>query len=839
MLSPEQDLVSIVEYNQLQTLSKMHTGTKERLEQYFTPPSVARLMASILEFDSKEIKILDPGAGSGILFTACVNQILKGTHLPRSISITAYEIDPNLKEDLELSIDICNKACKEAGIEFSGQLKSEDFIESSVRRIGLFTNENEIFTHIITNPPYKKLNTNSHTYLLLKNIGKASPNLYTAFLSMAETYLTERGQLVSITPRSFCNGVYFKHFKQKFLSNMHFSIIHLFTSRTKAFNIEKILQESVIIKWIKSSKPIGSVKIMSSEDSDDIVATQRIVKEEEVVAPDDKEYIIKITQDSNEDTIGKLIDNLPYKLKELGLKASTGPVVDFRSSIRIHREKLSNSVPLIQPECISLSGYVSWSPSTMKKAPYIEFKEDTERILVKDDIYVLIKRFSSNEERKRIVASVYLPLNTYKGVVGIENRVNYIHVNGKGLEIDLAKGLTIYLNSTIVDSYFRQISGHTQVNASDLERLRYPDVYTLKSLGNEFTDILPLQSEIDNIVWKKVFFMDEKKNENDPIKIKRKIIEALSILKAIGMPKEQQNERSALTLLALLNLKPLDPWSVSSNPLIGITPMMKFFEDNYGKKYAPNSRETVRRFTVHQFCQAHLAIENPDDPTRPTNSPKAVYQVDPTALKLIRSYDTNDWDIELKKYLKSVPPLDEDYRGVRNGERIVIPISSDTKLNLSPGGQNVLVSDIITLFTPRFIKKPKILYIGDAEKKFLYFDEVGLKSININLNPHGKIPDVIVLDQERKWLYLIEAVTSHGPINKKRRNELAEVFSSSIAGLVYVTTFPNRSIMVKYLKEISWESEVWIAETPDHMIHFNGYRFLGPYVNMENKGGNE
>ncbi|MEM0136060.1 MAG: BsuBI/PstI family type II restriction endonuclease [Thermoplasmatales archaeon] len=829
MFKSDQDLVSYIEYNQLQRVSKIHPESKEKLQQYFTPASVARLMASIFEFDTDNVKILDPGAGAGILFTATVNEILRRNIHPKSITVLAFETDSSLKGDIQFALGVCEKACESAGVKFSGQVRLEDFIESTVKKNGLYNDVDNHFTHIIVNPPYKKLNTGSYTYKLLKSIGRHSPNLYTAFLSMAETYLTEKGQLISITPRSFCNGVYFKHFRERFLSTVHISVIHLFTSRTKAFSIDKVLQENIIIKWVKSFRPTGPVKVLSSEGPEDIVASQREVEENDVVDPNDKEHIIKIVQDYNEETIRKLIDGLPYKLKDLALKASTGPIVYFRVSDLICREKTVNSVPLIQPECVSSSGYVHWNPFTMKKSPYIELSEETKNILVQDYVYVLVKRFTSNEERKRIVASVYIPMDTYKGLIGIENRVNYIHANRKGIDLELAKGLTLYLNSTMVDSYFRQISGHTQVNASDLERLKYPDMKTLKSLGNEFGDKMPVQAVIDDIVKREVFLMSEKGNDNDPIDVKKKIGEALEILRAIGMPREQQNERSALTLLSLLDLKPTDPWSKASNPLMGITPMMKFFEDNYGKKYAPNSRETVRRFTVHQFCQAHIVIENPDDHTRPTNSPKAVYQISPLALKLIRSFGTAAWGRNLRRYLIKVPPIDDEYKGIRNGKRIVVPISTQLQIDLSPGGQNNLVEKIIKLFVTRFLKKPKILYVGDAEKKFLHYDKEGFKAINIELNPHGKIPDVIILDLDRNWLYLIEAVTSHGPINRKRRNELENVFSGSTAGLIYVTAFPDRGTMVRYLKEISWESEVWIAETPDHLIHFNGDRFLGPY----------
>lgn len=730
-------------------MSKMSQESKEKLEQYFTPASVARLMVSLFEFDTDNIKILDPGAGTGILFTACVSEILKRSIHPKSITVLAFEADSSLKEDLENALEACDRACSSAGVGFFRELRMEDFIESSVRRTGLDRDTESPFTHIIVNPPYGKLNTGSYTFKLLKSIGRHSPNLYTAFLSIAETYLAEKGQMVSITPRSFCNGVYFGHFRKFFLSTMHFSVIHLFTSRTKAFDIDGVLQENVIIKLVKSSKPTGPVRILSSDGPKDIVSSQREVDEKDVVDPNDKEHIIKIVKDYNEETIRKLVDGLPNKLKDLSLKASTGPVVDFRFSDRVSREKIANSVPLIQPECISFSGLVRWDPTSMKKSPYIELTEYTKKSLVRNDIYVMIKRFTSNEERKRILASVYTPLDTYSELIGIENRLNYVHFNGKGLDLELAKGLAFYLNSTIVDSYFRQISGHTQVNASDLERLKYPDLETLKLLGNQFGDKLPIQATIDSIVRKKVFLMTENGSENDPIDVKKKISEAMEILKAIGLPREQQNERSALTLLSLLSLKSSDPWSKATDPLMGITPMMKFFEDYYGKKYAPNSRETVRRFTVHQFCQAHLAIENPDKPTRPTNSPKAVYKIDMKALSLLRSYGTDKWASKLKEYLEETPPLDDEYKGIRNDRRITVRIAPGTEIDLSPGGQNVLVEKILDLFAPKFIKNPKVLYEGDAEKKFRHFDENGFKSINIELNPHGKIPDVIILDQEK------------------------------------------------------------------------------------------
>ncbi len=312
-------------------------------------------------------------------------------------------------------------------------------------------------------------------------------------------------------------------------------------------------------------------------------------------------------------------------------------------------------------------------------------------------------------------------------------------------------------------------------------------------------------------------------------KAERKIHQALEILKALGLPRQQQNERSALTLLALLGLKPGDRWEDASNPLIGITPMMEFFEKQYGKRYAPNTRETVRRFTVHQFVQAAVVVPNPDKPSRPTNSPKAVYQIEPSVLKLLREFGKPIWTRSLRGYLRTVATLKRLYARERDMRRIPVSLMNGHEIRLSPGGQNVLVKKIIDDFCPLFTPGGQVIYVGDTETKWAYFDSNALQALGVEVEEHGKMPDVVVHYVEKKWLVLIEAVTSHGPVNPKRRQELKELFAGSKAGLVYVTAFLDRRTMMRYLDDISWETEVWIAESPTHLIHFNGERFLGPY----------
>lgn len=312
-------------------------------------------------------------------------------------------------------------------------------------------------------------------------------------------------------------------------------------------------------------------------------------------------------------------------------------------------------------------------------------------------------------------------------------------------------------------------------------------------------------------------------------KIEEKINEALEILSDLDFPIQQQNERSALTLLALLGLKPQDKWEDARDPLMGITPMMDFFQEHYGKRYAPNTRETVRRQTVHQFMQAALIVPNPDKPSRPTNSPKAVYQIEPSALILIRGFGKLGWKRQLQKYLQTVKTLNRLYAREREMRRLPVKLVTGQKIKLSPGGHNALVKQIIEDFCPLFTPGALVIYVGDAQAKWAFFDSNALTELGVAVEEHGKMPDVVVHHSEKNWLVLIEAVTSHGPVNPKRRQELKELFSGSTAGLVFVTAFMDRRAMLKYLNDISWETEVWISESPTHLIHFNGERFLGPY----------
>jgi hypothetical protein len=310
---------------------------------------------------------------------------------------------------------------------------------------------------------------------------------------------------------------------------------------------------------------------------------------------------------------------------------------------------------------------------------------------------------------------------------------------------------------------------------------------------------------------------------------KNYIKKARQIIISLGLPRAQQNERSALCLLALINLIPDKAWSDAENPLIGITPIMNWARKYYDKEYAPNTRETIRRQTMHQFCDAGIAIYNPDKLDRPVNSPKAVYQIEPAILSLLRTFGSSIWPEELEKYLADRETLVARYAKEREQKLILVEIAPGTEINLSSGEHNELIQSIIEDFAPRFAPGSVLVYVGDTGDKWGYFNMPLLTELGVKVDSHGKMPDVVLHYTSKNWLLLVESVTSHGPVNGKRHDELAKLFMGSRAGLVYVTAFPNRNIMGRYLGEIAWETEVWVANAPSHLIHFNGERFLGPY----------
>ena len=303
-------------------------------------------------------------------------------------------------------------------------------------------------------------------------------------------------------------------------------------------------------------------------------------------------------------------------------------------------------------------------------------------------------------------------------------------------------------------------------------------------------------------------------------------------MKALGFGPRQSNDTAGYVLLALLDLLPSRQWDTAASPLRGITPIIDFIRKCYKKDYAPNTRETIRDEAVKHFVEAGLLLRNPDKPDRPTNSGNTVYQIEPSALSLIRTFGTDAWSTQLKDYLASRTVIKSELLRQRDVARIPVKLPSGEAITLSPGGQNPLIKAIVEEFCERFVRGATLIYVGDAESKFLHLEAAYLNELGVVIAPSAKMPDVIVHDTERNWLLLIEAVVSAGSIDAKRRLELKSLFNRCTAGLVFVTAFEDRTAYGKFQQQIAWETEVWIAAEPDHIIHLNGERFLGPYPDV-------
>lgn len=308
-----------------------------------------------------------------------------------------------------------------------------------------------------------------------------------------------------------------------------------------------------------------------------------------------------------------------------------------------------------------------------------------------------------------------------------------------------------------------------------------------------------------------------------------KVAQAAAALAALGLPSAQQNERSALTLLALANLSANASWSKAEAKLLRTVDIMSFIREQYGKNYKANTRETIRRQTLHQFEQARVVDRNPDDPTRPTNSGKNAYQLTDAALEVVRAVGTAAFEDRAREFLAQHGSLAAAYSKVRKANLIPLHLPDGSTVHLSPGYHNVLQVAIIEQFGPRFAPDAEVLYVGDTAKKHVVLAEDRLRALQVPITEHDKLPDVVLYLPSKNWLFLIEAVTTHGPVSPKRHAELEAVLAECSAARVYVTAFLNTSDFKQYLPDIAWETEVWIADKPDHMVHFNGPKFLGPY----------
>lgn len=310
--------------------------------------------------------------------------------------------------------------------------------------------------------------------------------------------------------------------------------------------------------------------------------------------------------------------------------------------------------------------------------------------------------------------------------------------------------------------------------------------------------------------------------------------QAEKILRAFGFTDKQSNIMSQRTLLSLcgLTLDEGSTWNLATNERMGVRGIMDWIREYLNFQVAENTRETIRRQVLKQFTEVGFTLHNDDDPKRPPNSSKNCYKLSDTALEVIKTYGTPAWDRAITRYRNNFQTQVELYRAARRKGSFDVVFPSGMEIRLKAGGQNTLIAAMIEKFCPSFIDGGKILYVGDAGDKYLVYDTQTLTQLGIELDRHGKMPDLVVLDEKRNWLFPMEAASTHGPVDHSRYLELHELFGSSSAGLVLVSCFPDKKTLRRFIADLAWETEVWVADEPTHMMHLNGSRFLGPYANQ-------
>lgn len=494
------DLVDRTEGRRQESSSALDPKARAKLGQYFTPAPAADFIASLPRLNQAGlIRVLDPGAGAGSLTASLVMRILSDRPGSR-ISVTACEVDPQLHDALTATLEDCVTTARSMGGHVETTLVRQDFIAWATQDGGLSPEHCGRFDLVIMNPPYKKLAANSWERRAVTAASVATSNLYSAFIALGVRLLMPGGQLVAITPRSFANGPYFRPFRRYFLDRMHLDRVHVFEARNKVFADTNVLQENVIFSGTRSDSDNRRPVTVSTSRSYSSAVRSRLVPYEQMVHPGDPEHFIHISADEEDAQLATAHANLESDLQETGCQVSTGRVVDFRSKDHLRSDPTEGAVPLIYPLHMR-GGRIIWPASGTKKHNAIMLNIETQKMTFPSGHYVVVKRLSSKEEKRRVVAAVFDPADTKCSRIGFENHVNVFHHANEGLPRDVARGLCLWLNSTLLDRFIRRFSGHTQVNATDLRNLRYPSRAQLSKIGREWPEQgWPDQEGIDDLV---------------------------------------------------------------------------------------------------------------------------------------------------------------------------------------------------------------------------------------------------------------------------------------------------------------------------------------------------
>ena len=799
---------------------------RKALGQFLTPPAVAALMAECLGDLRDGARLLEPSIGSGVLVAAVLDRAVA-----RDLSVVGYDTDGALAVVAREVL---------AGGAASVEVTVGDFLATTAPPSGLFGAADGAgrFDAVIANPPYFKLNKVDERLRAAEAVAPTAPNAYAVFMSLALDRLVPGGRAVFLVPRSFCSGAYFGRFRDGLIERAVIERVHLFDARDDAFDQDRVLQENVVVVLRRTDphadrdRQRPDVEVSVSNRGADLGAVVSRSVPWDLVARRQRHTFFRLPTSELDDRTIRAVEAWPETLASLGLAVATGPVVPFRSRPLLVTEReveAGRAVPLLWMQNVQ-PGAVSWPVARGKKPQGLRISEDFEFCEAPGNA-VLVRRFSAKEDRRRLTAAPLLAAHVGRQRVAVENHLNVVRpADGSDWPDVSAVGLAALLGSPVVDRYFRIQGGHTQVNAGELRSMPLPEIGAIDEIGRAVQSGTAPDDAVYAVLRDRQRLPDDLPAITETRIRMGKIEEARDVLKALGMPRRQQNEMSALTLLSLAQLSEPDPWSAAEKKSLGIHEIMGEIRDRYDREYAENTRQTLRRKVTHQFEQAGLVVRNPDDPTLATNSPRTHYGLSDAALATVRAFGGETWEEMTASFLERQPSLLDSYRAERDRHRVPLRLSSGEEYHLSPGAHNELQAAIIEQFGPQFAPGAAVLYVGDTSDKSLHLDEAAFESIGVPVPSHDKLPDVVLYDPTNRWLYLVEAVTSHGPMSPKRVAELRLLMlRGANVGVVFVSAFPDVATFKAYAADVAWETEVWIAEHPTHLVHFNGDRFLGPH----------
>lgn len=502
-------------YNEtIKYISHIPKEERKKIGQFFTQPLIAEFMANLTVIKKESIRVLDAGAGSGILTSAICEKCLKNSFI-KNIEIVLYENNETVLPILNYSLDLIKNTMENKGININYIIVNENFIIDNANfwNGSEDKNEDNLFDIIISNPPYKKIRKDAEEAMVMKDIVHGQPNTYFLFMAMCAKLLKKDGEMVFINPRSFTSGAYFKKFRQWFLRNVQFTDIHLFQDRSKVFKSDKVLQETLILKAKKTSESINTINITTSNDST-FTDMNRIAVSKEIMISNNTDHSFILIPANNKDleTIG-LINSWKHTLLELGFKLSTGKVVDFRSMSFLSNEPVEKSVPLLWP-CNFYNNEINHPIDNEKYPQYIINNEKSKSLMIDNKDYILVKRLTSKEETKRIQCALYLKEDFSYKVIGVENHLNYLYKVNNQFNIEELYGLFTILNSTYVDNYYRILNGSTQVNAGEINSIPIPSLDIIKDIGLISSKQEEITVEFCNNIIKEFFINKNKKLKN-------------------------------------------------------------------------------------------------------------------------------------------------------------------------------------------------------------------------------------------------------------------------------------------------------------------------------------